>query len=188
MEATSERSDTEQKTPMFAVIAAVLLVFCLLTPIILLAFPTMLTIACSIVSLFRREKLRWLAILALVGAALIMASGSRQLSGISSRGTTAADLTSVAVDDWSWDVDPDFGTNGTVKWRAAVRNLTSRPIESVELGFETFDKDGRLLTSRSSYISAIPPNSSRSDESFADYYGTEVKANISVKRVRFSGD
>ena len=84
-------------------------------------------------------------------------------------------------------LDPDFGTNGTVKWRAVVRNLTDRPIESVELGFETFDKDGRLLTSRSSYVSAIPPNSSRSDESYADFYGTEAKANISVKRVRFSG-
>ena len=187
METTSAGSAADHKAPMFAVIAAVLLLFCLLTPLIILALPAMLTIACSIVSLFRREKLRWLAILTLIGAVVIMVGGSQQLSGISSRGSTTEDLTSVSVDDWSWDVDPDFGTNGTVKWRAVVRNLTDRPIESVELGFETFDKDGRLLTSRSSYVSAIPPNSSRSDESYADFYGTEAKANISVKRVRFSG-
>ena len=186
--ATDETPSPNQNPPLFTTIAAGLFVVCLTTPIIMLSLPVMLTIGAGIVALFRKERFRWVAVLAIILSVLLMFAASAQIGQIGSRGTSAADLASVRISDWSWEADPDFGTRGTIKWRVVVQNLTQRAIDNVKVDFSSYDRQGRLLTSTFTYVNAIPPGGSRTDESFADLYGTEVRATAEVAGVRFSGE
>jgi len=179
---------TTQNAPLFTTIAAVLFVVCLTTPIIMLSLPVMLTIGAGIVALFRKEKLRWVAALAIIFSVLLMFAASAQIGQIGSRGASATELSSVRMSDWSWEADPAFGTRGTIKWRVVVQNLTQRAIDNVKVDFSSYDREGRLLTSTFTYVNAIPPGGSRSEESFADLYGTEARAAAEVTGVRFSGE
>ncbi|HEX8365340.1 MAG TPA: FxLYD domain-containing protein [Allosphingosinicella sp.] len=186
--AGDETAAKSQNAPLFTTIAAVLFVLCLTTPIIMLSLPVMLTVGAGVVALFRKEKLRWIAVLAIILSALLMFAASAQIGQIGSRGTSTADLSSVRLSDWSWEADREFGTRGTIKWRVAVQNLTQRAIDNVKVDFSSYDRDGRLLTSTFTYVHAIPPGGSRTEESFADLYGTENRASAVVTEVRFSGE
>ena len=77
----------------------------------------------------------------------------------------------VKIDDWSWEADPDFGTEGAIKWRVSILNVSDRPIESAEVQFSAYDEDHHLLTTTSGFVEDIPPGATRDDEHFADYHG-----------------
>ena len=56
----------------------------------------------------------------------------------------------------------------------------------VKVEFTTYDKAGKLIASDFTCVQAIPAGQSRSDESYADYYGTEDKAGVQVADVTFA--
>jgi len=89
------------------------------------------------------------------------------------------------IDDWSWEADPDYGTEGAIKWRVSVRNLSSRPITSAKVDFSAYDADHHLLTTTFTYVDNIPPGETRDEESFADYHGGEQTARVAVTYLRF---
>jgi hypothetical protein len=90
------------------------------------------------------------------------------------------------VEDWSWETDPDFGTEGAIKWRVSVRNLSSQPIATAKIEFSAYDADHHLLTTTFTYVENIPPGETRDEESFADFHGGEQTARVAVASVRFS--
>jgi len=94
---------------------------------------------------------------------------------------------SVTVVDSNWQADPSFGSSGSVRWVAMVRNNSQKHVEKVIVEFTTFDSSGRLITSTTSYAAAIPPGETRNAESYADYYGTEHSATFKISSVRFRG-
>jgi hypothetical protein len=170
--------------PVFMVLAFLGLIASLFTPRLIVALPIFATMAFAAISLFRRERPRLLSGLALVGAAgllLLSGSTSSQLSG-----EDPSALKAVEIVSWNWRRDPSFGTKGTIRWNAQVRNLSNRYIESVRLELTTYDSGGKLVTTAFTFVRAIPPGETRSDESHADYYGTEQRATLQVARVRFS--
>ncbi|WDI86813.1 FxLYD domain-containing protein [Xanthomonas campestris] len=174
----------QSRSPVFTVLAAFGFLLCLFTPRLILVLPLFGTIACAVIALFRRERARAASVIVLVltvGLFLLSAIDSPSGSAQSS-----AALSSVKIEDWNWSVDPDFGTRGTVKWNASVRNLTEKYIENVRVELTTYDKDGKLITTKFTYVGAIPPAGTRSTESYADYYGTEGKASIQVTDVRLA--
>jgi hypothetical protein len=89
------------------------------------------------------------------------------------------------IDDWSWEADPDFGTEGAIKWRVSVKNLSDRTIDSAKVEFSAYDKDHHLVTTTFTYVDDIPPGETRDEESFADYHGGEDTARVVVAEVRF---
>jgi hypothetical protein len=91
----------------------------------------------------------------------------------------------VKIDDWSWETDPDFGTEGAIKWRVSVRNLSDRPIASAKVEFSAYDDAHHLLTTTFTYVEDIPPGETRDEESFADYHGGEKSARAVIAEVRF---
>jgi hypothetical protein len=112
------------------------------------------------------------------------------LSGSTSSHLTGEDpssLKAVEIVSWNWRPDPSFGGKGTIHWNAQVRNLSQRYIESVRLELTTYDAAGQLVTTAFTFVGSIPPGETRSDESYADYYGTEQRAAVQVASVRFSG-
>jgi hypothetical protein len=175
-----------KKSPIFTTISGFLLLICLMTPLILLTLPVMLTIGTGVTAFFRKEKFAWVAVASIIFSVLLMFAGSLQISNLS--GDSADDLGSASLTDWSWDVDPSFGTEGTVKWRAEVKNLSDRAIENAKIDFSTYDKSGRLLASTSTYVQAIPAGEVRTSESYADLYGNEENATAVITEVHFSSD
>lgn len=180
-----EQATVDKSAPIFGILAAVCLVFSLGSPLILITLPLMVAAVLAIIGIARKERPRWLAPTALGGSFLLFLMAGSSLNNIG--GTSTANLNAATIVDWSWEIDPDFGTRGTIKWRVAVRNTSDKPIESVKVEFSTYDKSRRLLTSDFSYVSAIPPGETRTDESYADFYGTEDTAQAVISSVRFSG-
>ena len=177
-------SGIRSSTPIFTILAGAFCIICLFTPIILLTMPIMVTIACAVISIFRKEKPRWLAPFWIVASIFVMVGAGSSLN--KSLGTTPENLSAAEVIDSSWSPDPSFGNNGTVKWRVRIANKTDRSIEHVKVDFSTFDSNNKLLTHTFSYVDAIPAMGYRDDESFADYYGTEATANFAITSVKFS--
>jgi hypothetical protein len=174
-----------KSTPIFSILAAVCLMFSLGAPLILITLPLMVTAVFAIIGMVRKEHPRFIAPIALAGAVLLFFMAGSSLSNI--RGTSSANLSAATIDDWSWQADPEFGTNGTIKWRVVVRNTSDKPVESAKVEFSTYDQSGKILTSTFSYVNAIPPGGTRTDESYADYYGTEKTARADISEVRFGG-
>lgn len=180
--ATSPAAVPERKrrAPVFLVIALGALVLSLATPRLLLFFPLMLTFACAVISLFRKEKGRF-------GAAAILILGFGVLILTETTGPTSSVATDAAeISDWNWRADPIFGTRGTIKWNVQVRNRSSRNIESVRVEFATYNSDGKLVASTFTYVKAIPPGQIRSTESYADLYRTEKTATVKIGSVNFA--
>ena len=174
------------KAPIFTIIAGVFLLISLGTPMLLVTMPVMGAAGLALVAMLRKERPRWLApIIAICAVLLVFAAGSH-MSELS--GDSEANLSSAKITQWSWDVDSDFGTDGTIKWRAEIQNTSDRPIRNVKVDFTTYDRSGKLLTSTFAYVSAIPPGGTKSDESFADLYGTEDKAQAVISEVHFADD
>jgi hypothetical protein len=95
-------------------------------------------------------------------------------------------LETAEIVDWNWSSDPDFGSNGAIKWNVQVRNKSAKPMSLVKVEFTTYDKAGKLIASDFTYVQAIPAGQSRSDESYADYHGTEDEAGVQVAEVTFA--
>lgn len=183
----AEQQDTK-KQPIFSILAAVFAVLCAMTPILFMTLPILLTVGFGVVSIIRKEKPRWVAPLALAVCVGLWFMAGQQMNAIRNTlasGNEDGDLSAVEITDWSWDIDPSFGTKGTIKWRVAVHNKSDKPIESVRVSFATYDSNQRLLTSTMTYVTAIPPGETRNSESFADYYGTEKSANAAVTAVSY---
>jgi hypothetical protein len=160
------------------------LIVSLFTPRIIVSLPVLGTIACAVISLFRRESARVLSGLVLVGAAAILFWSG----GTSGRlpGSEPSALRAVEIVSWNWRPDPSFGNKGTIHWNAQVRNVSGKYVENVRLELTTYDASGKLVTTAFTFVSAIPPGEARSDESYAPYYGTEQRAAVQVTSVRFS--
>jgi len=176
---------TAGKTPIFTSISGAMLLVSLTTPMIMVSTPAAITIVTAIAGWFRRERFRWAAALSLVAAILMMFATSSHLnSGFSD---SPGDLSKAQITDWNWNIEPDFGSTGTIKWRVEVKNLSDKPMESVKVEFTSKDAASKLLTSTFTFVHAIPPGESRTAESYADLYGTEKTANVVVSNVRYSG-
>jgi len=101
-------------------------------------------------------------------------------------GLSAANLDAAGIVGWNWRKDPNFGTHGVIKWNVEVQNKSTRNISSVRVEFTSYDKTGKLVASTFAYVHAIPPGQSRADQSFADLYGTEDRANVRIAEVTFA--
>jgi hypothetical protein len=146
----------------------------------------MLTLAMSVIAMVRKEKPRWIAPAVLALAIILVLSAGAQLNNIT--GTSASNLSAAKLDDWSWNADPEFGTNGTIKWRVVVRNTSDRPIRNAKVDFTTYDANNKLLSSTFTYVDAIPAGQTRTDESYADLYGTEATADAVISEVHFGDE
>lgn len=174
------------KLPLFSIVAGVFLLISLTAPLLMITLPVMATIGMSVAAMARRERPRWIApMVAVLAMLLVLAAGTR-LHSIG--GTGSANLAAAKIADWSWDVDPSFGTEGTIKWRVAVRNTSNRPIRTVKVDFASYDESGKLLSSTFTLVDAIPPGETRTRESYADLYGREKTAQTVVSEVHFSDE
>lgn len=193
-------SSARRSAPVFLALAIVSLVLLLCTPRLLLFFPMMVTLACGVVSLVRRERglalapfvlifAVWLWIIAEHGGGtpgLVSGTNRQSESEPSAVGPQSFNLAAAELEDWNWRSEPDFGTRGTVRWNVKVKNTTEKPISSVKVELTTYSADGKMLASTFTYVDAIPPGGSRAEESYADYYGTEKTAEAKIVDVRFA--
>ncbi len=174
-----------QRAPVFVILAAIAFVLSLVTPRLLLTFPLMLTFACAVISLFRKEKGRiGAAVVFVLAIGLLLANETITTSSTS--GTSARNLESAEITDWNWIKDPTFGTKGTIKWNVQVRNKSSRNIRSVKVEFTTFDREGKLVATTFTFVDAIPSGQMRAANSFADFYRTEQRATVRISDVMFA--
>lgn len=93
-------------------------------------------------------------------------------------------LPRIQVTTWSWDKDRDFGTDGAIIWNVEVENNTNEYISRVKAEITIYDYDGQITTSDYTYVKNISPFGKSSTKSYADYYGSEYKANIKITEVR----
>jgi hypothetical protein len=174
-----------RSAPIFLVLSVIALILTLNTPRLLLFFPLMGTLGCAAISLLRKEKGRPGAVLV-----LILEVGLWVLSGMDSLsltpGVDSSNLDAAEIADFNWRMDPSFGTRGTIKWNVEVRNKSSQNISTVKVDFTTYDQSGKLIATTFTYVNAIPPGQTRSTESYADLYGTEVRANAQISDVRLA--
>lgn len=168
------------RPPLFVLLSGAALFACFFSPRFLVFLPVMITIGLAVIALTRREAGRVVA-----GIVIVLAIGLLFLSSTDST-TSALNLDAAEVVDWNWEKDAGFGTKGAVKWNVVVRNKSDRPISMVKVEFTTYDSSGRLLDSTFTYVTAIPAGESRSADSYADYYGSESRADVKLGSVSFS--
>jgi hypothetical protein len=174
------------RSPVFMVLALIGLLVSLVTPRLIFTLPILGTLSCATVSVFRRERAWVVSILViLLAGGLLLFNSIDTPSGRASLNPAA--LKFVEMVGWTWRKDPSFGTKGTIRWNAQVRNISTQYIASVRLELTTYDAAGKLVATTFAYVQAIPPGEIRSTESFADYYRTEERAALQVTDVRFSG-
>lgn len=174
-------SDTPQsKSPVLLIIALIALLLGLFTPRILIFFPVLITLGCATVSLVRKEAGRPLSIVALIGGV-----GLLLLSGVNTS-SLSANLGAAKIADWNWNKDPSFGTRGAIKWNVEIQNVSTRSIRDVRVELTTYDASGKLVATDFTYVNAIPPGQTRSQEGYGDLYGTEEHAEVKITDVNFS--
>jgi hypothetical protein len=180
------KSPPSAHSPVFMVLGLVGLFVSLFTPRLIVTLPVLGTLCCATISLIRREQARVVSVLVLLAAGgLLLFSGFDTSVGLDANKAAAA-LKSVEVVNWTWKKDPSFGTKGTIRWQAQLRNISRQYIASARVELTTYDAAGKLVATAFSYVSAIPPGETRSEESFAAYYRTEESAKLQVTDVRFS--
>jgi hypothetical protein len=174
-----------KRSPLFLSLAAVALVLALFTPRLLLTLPMFGLFAFSLVSLFRKERGAPFAVVILgLGIGLLWLNSQDDLLRTSS--VNSEDLSAIEIADWNWSADPDFAGDGAIKWNVSVRNTSQRNVAAAEVRITTYDQAGKLIATDSMYVTAIPAGGTRSDEGYADYYGTESNANVQVTDVRYA--
>jgi len=104
----------------------------------------------------------------------------RRAGWVAERLLEESPLPNIEIVDWSWRTDPDFGADGAVVWVVELRNNTDQYISDVEVRFSTYDDQGDIITSTTSFVSEISPHSTASEESYADYFGREERGRIQV--------
>lgn len=174
-----------RRTPIFATLSVIAFVTAFLSPRFLLFMPLSGAIGCSVISLFRRERLPAVSvILILMSAGLFYFSSSVDLEANNEEHVDLLQV--VEIVDWNWIADPDFGGDGAIKWNVQVRNKSDKYLENVKVELVTYDHIENLVATASMYVGAIPPREVRAGESFADLYGTEARATVQVVDVRFA--
>jgi len=174
-----------RSAPIFLVLGVIGFALSFYTPRLLLFFPVLGTLVCGAISFFRREKGRtWAAAVMVLAIGLLILN--QMTMPILNAGLSAANLDAAAIAGWNWHKDPNFGTHGAIKWNVEVQNKSTRNISSVRVEFTSYDKTGKLVTSTFAYVHAIPSGQTRSDQSFADLYGTEDRANVRIAEVTFA--
>ena len=98
----------------------------------------------------------------------------------------ADDSAMVSVTDSNWSIDSGFAGRGAIIWNVKVENGSARNVAAVEVEFTTYDKDGAMVATDSTYVTAIPAGESRAEKAYADLYHTEETAEFKIKRVRFA--
>jgi len=183
-----EKLPAEQpaRAPLFLALAALCFVLLLATPRIIAVIPALATLGCCAVSILRRERARLAAGVVAALCLGILLLGSSSIGSNASRSGGTNNIAAVEVADWNWGKDPDFGTNGTIKWNVQIRNTSSRNVESVRVEFTTYDAAGKLVSTTFSYVRSIPPGGTRADNSYADLFGTESRAQVQVTDVQFA--
>lgn len=106
--------------------------------------------------------------------------GQEEIGYVAGNLLEEAPLPDVEIADWNWRTDPDFGTDGTVRYTVEIRNNTSQYIDQVRVEFSTYDAQGNLIESTFTYVSGLSPGGTASESGFATYYGNEEKAKIRV--------
>ena len=96
-----------------------------------------------------------------------------------------APISAVEITEWNWYTEPDFGTDGAVRWVAQVKNTSDRAIYQAELKLTTLDEDGSVITTDVGLVQNIPPGGVAATEDRADLYGNEAKARIRVIQVYY---
>jgi hypothetical protein len=180
---TTLASSPKVRAPAFLIAAVVGLAFSLYTPKLILVLPILATVVLAIISIVRRERARAGAAVVLVLAIGLFVVGSSDLQPGHDVSSAAQ---SAQITDWNWQPDPTFGTNGTIKWNVSVKNISDKPISMARVEFSTYDAAGKLITTTFTYVHAIPPGETRSDNSYADLYGNEAKANVQLTEVNFA--
>jgi hypothetical protein len=138
-------------------------------------------LAFAVMALFRKERAPGLAVITIVAALGLVALNQADLTA-----PTSSNLQAAEIADWNWQKDPTFGGRGTIKWNVVVRNKSDQNIRNAKVEFTTYDKNGKLVASTFAFVDAIPPGQSRSTNSFADFYGTEVTAKTQLGEVYFA--
>ena len=169
--------------PVFSIIAVCAVLFGFVTPMILAWFPMTAGAACGLIGAVRGERPRWLPIGSAVTAILMFFVVA---SGTGHHGVGGRKLSAAKIESWNWNIDPSFGTKGTVKWNVAVTNTSERAISMARVEFSTYDANGKLLASTFTFVHAIPAGETRTADSFAHYYGNEKDAKIALSDVDYS--
>jgi hypothetical protein len=141
----------------------------------------MITVGIAVISLFRKERGRAGAVIVIV-----LAIGLVLLNAADMQAPTTSNLSSAEVVDWNWQKDPTFGGHGTIKWNVEVRNKSTQNISNVKVGFATYDDQRKLVASTFTYVQAIPAGQTRTENGYADLYGTEQKAMVQIQEVNFA--
>jgi len=96
-----------------------------------------------------------------------------------------APQSAVEVVDWRWYPEPDFGTDGAVRWIVQVANVSRRSIYQAEYEMTTLNGDGQALTTDLGIVQRVAPGDTATINTRADYYGNEERARLRVTNVYF---
>lgn len=172
-----------------AAITALVIVFVGVPPVAA-GFLILTAVVTASVSLYKREAGRGLAITILVILGLVFFANYRTISG--SDAVTASDAAGEAespaavIADWNWSSNPNFAGRGAVIWNVQVKNQSTKNIAAVQVQLTTFDASGKLVTSDDTYVNTIAVGETGTGKGYADYYGTERKAEVRIVNVRYA--
>jgi hypothetical protein len=96
-----------------------------------------------------------------------------------------APRSAVEIVDWRWFAEPDFGTDGAVRWFVQVANDSRRTIYQAEVKFTSLDESGNALASDFDMVQRVAPGDTATIDARADYLGSEEKARVRVSNVYF---
>jgi hypothetical protein len=189
-ETTQAAVPVSKAFPIFTVLAGLFFIACLMSPMLLITLPVMLTLGMAAVAMFRREAPRWLSPLIAVSTVLILFAASSHVSSIGDnlRGDNPEALAAASIAEWNWSVDPDFAGKGTIKWDVSVRNNSDKPLSTVKVELTTYDKNGSIISSDTTYLSSIAPGAKRNSSGYADYFGNEERADVRVLEARLESN
>ena len=81
--------------------------------------------------------------------------------------------------------EPDFGTDGAVRWIVQLANVSRRSIYQAEVDFTTLDEDSCALTSDFDMVQRVASGDTATINARADLYSTEKRARVRVSNVYF---
>ena len=96
-----------------------------------------------------------------------------------------ASKSAVEIVDWQWFKEPDFGTDGAVRWVVQVANVSRRPIYQAEVDFTSLDENGRAVASDFDMVQRVAPGDTATIDTRADLYGTEERARVRISNVYY---
>jgi len=96
-----------------------------------------------------------------------------------------APTSAVEITEWKWHTEPDFGTDGAIRWVAQVKNTSDRTVYQADIKITLLDEDGSVVNTDVGLVQNVRPGGVASAENRADLYGTEEKARIRVIQVYY---